>query len=218
MYNFSYLLKACADNFDARRGREIHAQLVLYGLSANLFTMTSLMNLYSKCGVVHDACKMFDRMPVRDLVCWNTVIAGFAQNGMARRALDLVVMMQKEEHSPDLVTVVSILPAIADLGNLRIGRSIHAYVLRRGLESYVNVATALLDMYAKCGPIGTARQIFDSMSSRTVVSWNSMIDGYAQNGDSEVALHLFQKMLDEGLKPSNVTVMGALRVCQSRRY
>lgn len=210
VYNFSYLLKACADNFDATRGREIHAQLVLYGLSANLFAMTSLMNLYAKCGVVHDACKMFDRMPVRDLVCWNTVIAGFAQNGMARRALDLVVMMQEEDHSPDLVTVVSILPAIADLGNLRIGRSIHAYVLRHGLESYVNVATALLDMYAKCGPIGTARQIFDSMSSRTVVSWNSMIDGYTQNGDSEEALHLFQKMLDEGLKPSNVTVMGAL--------
>lgn len=213
VYNFSYLLKACADNFDATRGREIHAQLVLYGLSANLFAMTSLMNLYAKCGVVHDACKMFDRMPVRDLVCWNTVIAGFAQNGMARRALDLVVMMQEEDHSPDLVTVVSILPAIADLGNLRIGRSIHAYVLRHGLESYVNVATALLDMYAKCGPIGTARQIFDSMSSRTVVSWNSMIDGYTQNGDSEEALHLFQKMLDEGLKPSNVTVMGALHAC-----
>ncbi|KAH6772845.1 Pentatricopeptide repeat superfamily protein [Perilla frutescens var. hirtella] len=213
VYNFSYLLKACADNCDARKGREIHAQLVLNGLSANLYAMTSVMNLYAKCGVVHDACKMFERMPVRDLVCWNTVIAGFAQNGMSKRAVDLVVMMQHERQSPDLVTVVSILPAIADLGNLRIGRSVHAYVLRRGLESYVNVSTALLDMYAKCGPVGTARKIFDSMSSRTVVSWNSMIAGYAQNGDSEEALDLFQKMRDEGLKPSNVTVMGALQAC-----
>nr|AYM00561.1 pentatricopeptide repeat protein [Salvia miltiorrhiza] len=213
IYNYSYLLKACADNFDSRRGREIHAQLVLSGLSANLYAMTSLMNLYAKCGAVQDACKMFERMPVRDLVCWNTVIAGFAQNGMPKKALDLVVRMQEEGHSPDLVTVVSILPAIADLGDLRIGRSIHACVFRRGLESYVNVATALLGMYAKCGPIGTARSIFDSMSSRTVVSWNSMIDAYAQSGDSEEALHLFQKMQDAGLKPSNVTVMGALQAC-----
>lgn len=213
VYNFSYLLKACADNFDVRRGKEIHAQLVSNGLSVNLYAMTSVMNLYAKCKEIHEAYKMFERMPERDLVCWNSVIAGFAQNGMPKRALELVVNMQEEGHSPDMVTVVSILPSSADIGNLRIGRSIHAYILRRGLESYVNVATALLDMYAKCGSIGTARRIFDWMGSRTVVSWNSMIDGYSQSGDSEEALDLFQKMLDEGLKPSNVTVMGALHAC-----
>ncbi|KAL1535793.1 Pentatricopeptide repeat-containing protein, chloroplastic [Salvia divinorum] len=213
VYNYTSLLKACADDFDSRRAREIHAQLVLSGLSANFYAMTSLMNLYAKCGAVQEAYKMFERMPVRDLVCWNTVIAGFAQNGMPRRALDLVARMQEERHKLDLVTVVSVLPAIADLGDLRIGRSIHAYVFRQGLDSYVNVATALLHMYAKCGLTGTARTIFDSMSSRTVVSWNSMIDAYAQNGDSEEALHLFQKMQDVGLKPSNVTVMGALHAC-----
>ncbi|KAK4411160.1 Pentatricopeptide repeat-containing protein, chloroplastic [Sesamum angolense] len=153
VYNFSYLLKACADNFDVRREWDAKEGL----------------------RVGHDD---------------------------ARR-----------RQSPDMVTVVSILPASANIGNLRIGRSIHSYVLRHGLESYVNVATALLDMYAKCGLIGTARRIFDGMASRTVVSWNSMIDGYAQSGHSEEALELFQKMLDEGFKPSNVTVMGALHAC-----
>ncbi|KAL8534200.1 hypothetical protein ACS0TY_010270 [Phlomoides rotata] len=213
VYNYSYLLKACADNFDVRRGREIHAQLILNGLPSNLFAMTGVMNLYAKCREIHEAYKMFERMPDRDLVCWNTVIGGFAQNGMPKRALELVVRMQAEGHSPDLVTIVSVLPASADIGNLRTGRSIHSYVLRWRLESYVNVSTALLDMYAKCGSIWSARQIFDSMSSRTVVSWNSMIDGYSQREDSEEALDLFQKMLNEGLKPSNVTVMGALHAC-----
>ncbi|KAG8391496.1 hypothetical protein BUALT_Bualt01G0193800 [Buddleja alternifolia] len=213
VYNFSYLLKACADVKDVRRGKEIHGQLILNGFESNLFAMASVMNLYAKCRMVHEAYKMFDRMPERDLVCWNTVIAGFAQNGMPKKALELFSMMQGEGHSPDLVTVVSVLPASASIGNLKIGRSIHAYVLRWGLESYVNVATALLDMYAKCGLIGAARKIFDSMGSRTVVSWNSMIDGYAQNGNSEEALDLFQKMVDAGLKASNVTVMGALHAC-----
>lgn len=213
IYNYSYLLKACADNFDVKRGKEIHAQLILNGFSNNVYAMTSAMNLYAKCRVIHEAYKMFDRMPERDLVCWNSVIAGFAQNGMSKRSLELFSLMQEEGQRPDLITVVSVLPASANIGDLRIGKSIHAYALRHSLESYVNVATALLDMYAKCGSIGTARRIFDSMASRTVVSWNSMIDGYSQSGNSEEALDLFQKMLDEGLKPSNVTIMGALHAC-----
>lgn len=213
IYNYSYLLKACADNFDVKRGKEIHAQLILNGFSNNVYAMTSVMNLYAKCRVIHEAYKMFDRMPERDLVCWNSVIAGFAQNGMSKRSLELFSLMQEEGQRPDLITVVSVLPASANIGDLRIGKSIHAYALRHSLESYVNVATALLDMYAKCGSIGTARRIFDSMASRTVVSWNSMIDGYSQSGNSEEALDLFQKMLDEGLKPSNVTIMGALHAC-----
>lgn len=213
IYNYSYLLKACADNFDVKKGKEIHAQLILNGFSNNVYAMTSVMNLYAKCRVIHEAYKMFDRMPERDLVCWNSVIAGFAQNGMSKRSLELFSLMQEEGQRPDLITVVSVLPASANIGDLRIGKSIHAYALRHSLESYVNVATALLDMYAKCGSIGTARRIFDSMASRTVVSWNSMIDGYSQSGNSEEALDLFQKMLDEGLKPSNVTIMGALHAC-----
>ncbi|KAL3651136.1 hypothetical protein CASFOL_007539 [Castilleja foliolosa] len=213
VYNYTNLLKTCADNFDVRRGKEIHAHLVLNGFSDNLFAMTSVMNLYAKCRAPHDAYKMFDKMPQRDLVCWNTVISGFSQNGMPNRALELVLMMQREGHSPDLVTIVTILPASANIRGLRTGKSIHGYVVRRGLESYVNVATALLDMYAKCGMVGLARRIFDRISSKTVVSWNSMIDGYAQSGDSDEALNLFQKMLDQGLQPSNVTVMGALHAC-----
>ncbi|XP_051122630.1 pentatricopeptide repeat-containing protein At1g11290, chloroplastic [Andrographis paniculata] len=213
VYNFSNLLRICADNSDVRRGKEIHTQLILNGLSDNLYAMSSVMNLYAKCGVILEAYKMFDRMPERDLVCWNTVIAGFAQNGMPWKAVELFTKMQGEGYSPDMVTVVSVLPALANIGNLRMGRSIHAYVVRRGLESYVNVATALLDMYAKCGLIGAARSVFDRMDSRTVVSWNSMIDGYAQIGDSEEALVLFERMLDEGLKPTNVTVMGVLHAC-----
>ncbi|GER43218.1 pentatricopeptide repeat (PPR) superfamily protein [Striga asiatica] len=213
VYNYSYLLKACADNFDVRRGKEIHAHLVLNGFSENLYAMSSVMNLYAKCSLIHDAFKVFDRIPERDLVCWNTVIVGFAQNGMPKRALDMVCHMQKDGHAPDLVTIVSILPASASIGDLRMGKTVHAYILRRKLESYVNVSTALLDMYAKCGSVETARRVFDKMGSKTVVSWNSMIDGYAQSGDSKEALDLFQKMLDSGLKPTNVTVMGALHAC-----
>ncbi|GAA0184411.1 hypothetical protein LIER_31699 [Lithospermum erythrorhizon] len=217
VYSFTYLLKSCAQSFDLFSGRVIHTQIVVFGLDDNVFAMTSLVNLYAKCGMIDDAYKVFDRMPERDLVCWNTVISGFAQNGMPEMALELVVRMQKGEGVdkcfPDDVTLVSVLPACADLGCLGLGKSIHGYAVRHGLMSYGNVGTALIDMYAKCGSVRSGRVLFDRMSSRSVVSWNAMIDGYGRSGDADEALLLFDKLLEEGLTPTKVTIMGALHAC-----
>lgn len=213
VYNFTYLLKVCGDNADLRRGKEIHGQVITNGFSSNVFAMTGVVNLYAKCRQIEDAYKMFDRMPERDLVCWNTIIAGFAQNGLAKMALDLVLRMQEEGQKPDSITVVTVLPATANIGSWRIGKLIHGYAIRAGFELLVNISTALVDMYSKCGSVGTARLIFDRMKQRTVVSWNSMIDGYVQSGDPEEAMSIFQKMLDEGVELTNVTVMEALHAC-----
>ena len=213
VYNYTYLLKVCGDNADLRRGKEIHGQVITNGFSSNVFAMTGVVNLYAKCRQIDDAYKMFDRMPERDLVCWNTIIAGFAQNGLARVALDLVLRMQEEGQKPDSITVVTVLPAAANIGSWRIGKLIHGYAIRAGFELLVNISTALVDMYSKCGSVGTARLIFDRMKQRTVVSWNSMIHGYVQSGDPEEAMAIFQKMLDEGIEPTNVTVMEALHAC-----
>nr|POF24795.1 pentatricopeptide repeat-containing protein, chloroplastic [Quercus suber] len=213
VYNFTYLLKVCGDVADLRRGKEIHGQVITNGFSSNVFAMTGVVNLYAKCRQIEDAYKMFDRMPERDLVCWNTIIAGFAQNGLARVALDLVLRMQEEGQKPDSITVVTVLPAAANIGSWRIGKLIHGYAIRAGFELLVNISTALVDMYSKCGSVGTARLIFDRMKQRTVVSWNSMIHGYVQSGDPEEAMAIFQKMLDKGVELTNVTVMEALHAC-----
>ncbi|PSS00204.1 Pentatricopeptide repeat-containing protein [Actinidia chinensis var. chinensis] len=213
IYNFTYLLKACGDNSDLPKGKQIHAQLIVNGYASNVFAMNCIVNLYAKSRMIHEAYKMFDKMPERDLVCWNTIIAGYSQNGLAKRALHLFIRMQEEGRSPDPVTIVSVLPACADIGSLRIGKSIHGYVVKAGFQSLVNVLTALVDVYSKCGCVGAARLIFDSMQFRTVVSWNSMIDGYTHNGDSKQALQLFQEMLNEGVEPTNVTLMQALHAC-----
>ncbi|XP_058109854.1 pentatricopeptide repeat-containing protein At1g11290, chloroplastic [Magnolia sinica] len=213
VYNFTYLLKNCGDNSDLKRGREIHSQLISYGFESNLFAMTAVVNMYAKCRQIEDAWKMFDRMPQRDLVAWNAIIAGYAQNGFAKRALELVPLMQEEGKRPDSITLVTVLPACADMGSLKIGRELHGYAIRAGFELLVNVSTALTDMYSKCGAIGTARLVFDRMRVRNVVSWNSMMDGYVQSGDAEEAMEMFRKMLDEGVKPTDVTIMAALHAC-----
>lgn len=213
VYNFTYLLKACGDNSDLRRGREIHAQLITSGHASNVFALSGAVNMYAKCRQVDDAYKVFDRMPERDLVSWNTIIASYAQNGMAKIALDLVLRMQVEGQKPDSITIVTILPAVADMGSLRAGKSIHGYVIRSGFEPLVNILTALVDMYGKCKSVGTSRLIFDKMKRKTVISWNSMIDAYIGSGDPGEAMATFEKMLDEGVEPTEVTIMEALNAC-----
>lgn len=213
VYNFTYLLKLCGDYSDIRRGREVQGQLIVNGFAFNVFAMNGAMNMYAKCKEVSDAYKMFDRMPEKDVASWNAIIAGYAQNGYAKIALELLVRMQEEGKRPDWITVVAVLPALADMGYLIMGKSIHGYVMRAGFDCYVNVLTALVDMYAKCGAVRTARLIFDSMESKTVVTWNSMIDGYVQSGDPKEALALFEKMLVEGIEPSDVSIMEAIHAC-----
>lgn len=213
VYNYTYLLKVCGDVGEIRRGKEIHGQLIVNGFSLDLFAMTGVVNMYAKCGKIEEAYKMFDRMPERDLVSWNTIVAGFAQNGFAELALDLVTRMHEEGRRGDFITIVSILPAVANVGSLRIGKAVHGYAMRAGFDSIVNVSTALVDMYAKCGRVETARLVFDGMKSRNVVSWNSMIAAYVEGGNPEEAMRIFQKMLDQGVEPTNVTIMEALHAC-----
>lgn len=213
VYNFTYLLKVCGDVGEIRRGKEIHGQLIVNGFSLDLFAMTGVVNMYAKCGQIEEAYKMFDRMPERDLVSWNTIVAGFAQNGFAELALDLITRMHEEGRRGDFITIVSILPAVANVGSLRIGKAVHGYAMRAGFDSIVNVSTALVDMYAKCGRVETARLVFDGMKSRNVVSWNSMIAAYVEGGNPEEAMRIFQKMLDQGVEPTNVTIMEALHAC-----
>lgn len=213
VYNYTYLLKVCGDVGEIRRGKEIHGQLIVNGFSLDLFAMTGVVNMYAKCGQIEEAYKMFDRMPERDLVSWNTIVAGFAQNGFAELALDLVTRMHEEGRRGDFITIVSILPAVANVGSLRIGKAVHGYAMRAGFDSIVNVSTALVDMYAKCGRVETARLVFDGMKSRNVVSWNSMIAAYVEGGNPEEAMRIFQKMLDQGVEPTNVTIMEALHAC-----
>lgn len=214
VYTFNCLLRACGENADLRRGREIHSQMIGHGFGSNVYAMTAVVNMYAKCGRVGDARKLFDRMPERDLVAWNAVVAGFAQNGLATDALEMVSRMHEEEgRRPDSITLVSALPACADAGCLKIGKSVHGFAIRAGFEHLVNVSTALLDMYAKCRAVGLARLVFDRLQGKNVVSWNSLIDGYVRSGDAEEAMRLYKRMLAVGFEATDATMLAVSTAC-----
>ena len=105
---------------------------------------------------------------------------------------------------PNFVTVLSVFPACANIGALENIKAIHGYISRSGFESYVSVGSAVVDMYCKCGSVMDAHQMFDKMSERDVVSWSSMIVGYAMHGHAEYALRLFKKMKEAGARPEYI--------------
>ncbi|XP_010275418.1 PREDICTED: pentatricopeptide repeat-containing protein At2g44880 [Nelumbo nucifera] len=179
----------------------------------NIVSWTTLISGYCKNGDLATARLLFDTMPEQSLVSWNAMIGGYCQNKRPNEALELFRKMQSYSFRPDKVTIVSILPAIADVGALDLGGWVHQYVRRMKLDREVNICTALVDMYAKCGEILKAKQVFDEMEERETASWNAMINGLAVNGCANEALEVFSEMRSEGIKPNEVTMLGVLSAC-----
>eukprot|EP01018_Ginkgo_biloba_P037424 Gb_17094 [translate_table: standard] len=207
------VLSACAQSGALQQGKWIHDYIGRNGFESDVSVWNSLIDMYAKCGSMELACQLFDKMSKRDVVSWNAMIVGYAQNGHAKEALTLFYRMQQAEVTPDSFTMVSVLLACAHLGALQQGQLMHDYIIKSGLESDVFVGTALIDMYAKCGTIDIARQYFDHMLYRDVVSWSAMIAGYGMHGHGEDALALFFQLQQTGTKPDNIIFISVLSAC-----
>ncbi|XP_057873031.2 pentatricopeptide repeat-containing protein At3g24000, mitochondrial-like [Cryptomeria japonica] len=212
-FTFASVLPACAKMGALEQGIDIHKSIMDRGILLDIVVATALVDMYAKCGSIDRARELFDKMPQRNAYSWNAMIAGYAQNGFAEKALETFNQMQIAGIKPDTATFASILPACAKMGALERGTYIHRSVKGSGILSDVVVATALVDMYAKCGSIDKARELFDKMTRRNVVSWNAMIAGYAQNGFFEKALETFNQMQLVGVKPDSATYASILPAC-----
>jgi len=207
------VLPACAQLAALQQGKCIHAYIIRVGFDLDVVVVTSLVDMYAKCGSVEIACRLFEKMGRRDLVSWNAMISGYVQNGYSGKVLALFKQMQQTGTRPDTFTVVSVLTACAYLGSLQQGKWIHGYVIRRGFELNVFVGTALIDMYAKCGGLEFASEVFDKMSGRDLFAWNAIIAAYGRHGHGEAALAVFSRMLETGLRPNHITFTHVLSAC-----
>eukprot|EP01018_Ginkgo_biloba_P034183 Gb_33070 [translate_table: standard] len=212
-FTFPFVLKACASLSNIEEGKEIHDHVFRAGLGSDVFVENSLVAMYAKCGSIEMARQLFDKMSERNVVSWSAMIAGYAQNGHPKEAMVLFHRMQLENVKPNRVTIVSVLPACADLAGLQEGKDIHDYAVRNGYDSDISVQNALVDMYSKCRHVKIAHQLFDKMSKRDVVSWSAMIAGYVQCGQANEALTLFCQMQLADVKPDSVTMLNVLRAC-----
>lgn len=214
-YTYPFVLKACAAAGDSGSGRTVHGEAWKVGLATDLFVGNALVAFYARCGDLHAARHLFDGMPDRDLVSWNSLIAGYSQNECHREALSLFHRMLREDplQSPDYVTLAGLLPACAKLAAARDGMWVHCYAVKSGTPVDAVLGSGLVGMYAACGRLAHARDVFDRIPLKNVVTWNAMISGYGAHGRAQEALALFAEMLSGGVHADGVCFLSVLSAC-----
>ncbi|KAJ4961234.1 hypothetical protein NE237_021144 [Protea cynaroides] len=207
------LISACVQGRDLDAGKRIHAYMKTSGISITVSVGTALINLYSKCRLIESAKIVFDELSRKNIVTWNCMIAGYVECGHFSKAFKLFDMIHWEKLKPDEVTMLGLISACRNSGELNHGIRVHTYAQKSGLHEKTVVGNALIDMYAKCGSMSRAKMVFDNMFERDVISWTSIIVGHAINGEGEEALIAFQQMCALRIKPNAVTFIGVLSAC-----
>ncbi|XP_010248045.1 PREDICTED: pentatricopeptide repeat-containing protein At3g14730 [Nelumbo nucifera] len=206
-------LQSCAHHRNLYKGKEIHSWMLINGLVDSPFSVTSLINMYSKCSQLDDALIIFNATHDRNVYTWNAMMAGFIANGLSRNAFELYQRMRLDGVVvPDKVTFPSAIKACSDLLEVLEVRKIHAGLFKFGLENDAFVSSALINFYLKIYLVEEAQLLFEELPERDVVLWNAMINGYAQIGQFIMALQVFGMMRKENVVPSKFTVTGILSV------
>ncbi|KAL8225860.1 hypothetical protein R6Q57_018417 [Mikania cordata] len=247
-FTYPSVLKACGEEFDLGFGREVHGSIVKAGLEWNLFVHNALVFMYGKCGDLNVARKLFDEMPVRDCISWNSIISAYASKSMWREAFELFDCMQNENVEVNMiiwntvaggylktgnhlhvlnsisqlrtlgaeldpVAFINGLGACSHIGVLKIGKEIHSLAIRTFCHVYDNVNNALITMYSRCKDLKHACIVFNLVKNKNVITWNSIICGFAHLDNSEEATSLFREMLISNVEPNYVTIASILPVC-----
>ncbi|XP_051146892.1 pentatricopeptide repeat-containing protein At3g09040, mitochondrial isoform X2 [Andrographis paniculata] len=213
---FATLLEACSGDTHLHFGVQLHCFVVKLGFSfVDEYLSVSLLGMYVSSQRDTDAVNLFSELPdTKSTVIWTVLISGSAQNDHCPEALHWYRRMCSHGVKPDQATFVSVLRACSVLASLEDGRKIHAFVLHVGYDRDELTGSALVDMYAKCGDMNSSTQVFGEMiSKKDVISWNSMIVGYAKNGYAKSALKIFNEMKRAGVRPDEVTFLGVLTAC-----
>lgn len=209
------VLSACSKLGDLSLGIKIHRYITdnHFNLSPDVFIHNALIDMYLKCGNIPSARKVFDEMPVKNVVSWNSMIAGLTHRGQFKEALDIFRRMQGLGLKPDDFTLVCVLNSCANIGWLELGKWVHTYLDKNHINTDGFIGNALVDMYAKCGRIDQAFGVFRSMKCRDVYSYTAMIVGLAIHGKAWKALDIFSEMSQVGIEPDEVTFVGVLSAC-----
>lgn len=210
-FTFAAILGVLAEYGLVEKGSQVHAMVVKSGYESSTYVCNSLINMYSKSGILRDARAIFDRMENRDAVSWNGMISGFVTNELYFEALKMFHGMRLASVKLTQMIFSSLIKVCANLKELCFARQLHCRILKNGYEFDCNVKTALMVAYSKCNELDDAFKLFSVvLNAQNVVTWTAMISGYLQNGMAEQAVHLFHQMCREGVRPNHFTYSAIL--------
>ncbi|KAL5563055.1 hypothetical protein UlMin_032802 [Ulmus minor] len=216
-FTYPFVLKSLARLRLTHEGKQLHGLIIKSGFGLDRYVQHSLIYMYSCCGELGSAHEVFDRMPVRDVVSWTSMIDGLVENDRPLEGIELFEQMVEKGIEVNDATVVSVLRACADAGALGVGRRVHELVKGKKIGLMANVSTALIDMYAKCGCIESSKEVFDEIVDKNVFSWTAMISGLASHGNCVEAINLFNQMQEFSINshPDERTMTAVLSACRN---
>ncbi|XP_010031730.2 pentatricopeptide repeat-containing protein At5g27110 [Eucalyptus grandis] len=209
----SSVLAACSRSAHLLHGRFMHGYIIRSEIEVDIFVTCSLIDFYFNCGRVTLAENVFRDMEKKNIISWNVMISGYLKVGNYFEALCMFDEMKTACVAPDAVTFTSILSVCSQLASLEKGKEIHNSVMESKYSKNEIVMGALLDMYAKCGAVDEAIQVFKQLPKRDLMSWTSMITAYGSHGQAFEALNLFAKMRQSNIEPDQVTFLAVLSAC-----
>lgn len=207
-------VKASASIDSITTGKQIHSSVVKRDFHSNLPVMNSILDLYCRCGYLTEAKRHFHEMVDRDLITWNTLISELERSDSSE-ALLMFQRFESQGFVPNCYTFTSLVAACANIAALNCGQQLHGRIYRRGFNKNVELANALIDMYAKCGDVPGSERVFGEIEERrNLVSWTSMMIGYGSHGYGAEAVELFDEMVSVGVRPDRIVFMAVLSACR----
>uniref|UniRef100_A0A166C0Z4 DYW domain-containing protein n=1 Tax=Daucus carota subsp. sativus TaxID=79200 RepID=A0A166C0Z4_DAUCS len=214
-FTVTSVLKAIGMLGDVDKGKQVHKYVSESGMLSNVHVGTALIDMYSKCGSLHDAKSVFNNFIDSGLnIPWNAMISGYSLSKCNEEALRLYVEMCQNNIKSDIYTYCSVFNTISDLRYLWFGKQVHGLIVKSGCHvTVLSVINAIADAYSKCGSIEDVRKIFDRMEDRDIVSWTTLVNAYSQCSEWRESLAIFLQMREQGFAPNQFTYPVVLASC-----
>ncbi|KAG6587679.1 Pentatricopeptide repeat-containing protein, partial [Cucurbita argyrosperma subsp. sororia] len=206
--SWNAMIAGYVQNQQIDKARELFDQMP----SRNISSWNTMVTGYAQSGNIDQARILFDEMPQRDCISWAAMIAGYAQSSQSEEALQLFIMMKRNGERLNRSALACALSSCAEIAAFELGKQLHGRLIKAGFQTGYYVGNALLAMYCKCGSIEEALDIFEDITDKDIVSWNTLIVGYARHGFGKEALAVFESM-KMTIKPDEVTLVGVLSAC-----
>lgn len=213
-YILSTALSACCRGM-LYEGQQCHCLGLKTGLVFYQYVKNALVRMYSMCSDLGGAMGVLYSVPGSDIITYNSIISGLLDHGFVNQALDVLNRIVVEFKAWDEVTYINIFALCARLKDTNMGMQVHSHLVKNSEEYGFYVTSSLMDMYGKCGKISYARKVFDSLHTRNVGSWTTIMAAYLQNDCFEETLSLFFDMQLEDVVPNDYTFAVVLNASAS---
>ncbi|KAK9758346.1 hypothetical protein RND81_01G224400 [Saponaria officinalis] len=212
------LLQECITKRSLSDTQMVHAHIIKTGTHEDTYVMTSLVNVYAKCGQMGYAQRVFDHLPGRNVVSWTGLMTGYVHNSQPEEGIRVFVQMLEVGAYPTPHTFGTIFSACSSMQLFKLGKQIHGYSVKYGVETETSIGNALCNFYSKCGSLDGAVHVFRRNGEKNVILWTAVIAACGDNGDPDTGLRYFIEMLSEDVELNEYTLTTVLSLCCAMHF